>query len=344
MAQTGAEKLDQVLQEILQATSHDEGFAPRAKHLLKKALHRTGVGPAIARLKGPRASVLIYHKVERRDRGPFGAPALDVHRFSQHLEFLGRHFDVMPLARLVAELRKGQVPERAVAITFDDGYRNNLTLAYPLLRKWRMPATVFVTAGLIGTKKWMWTSEVTEMALRYGLSAVASACGDRLLAALLEAELPKAMRVEAAVEYLVRLGPPREAILARLRESFPVDPDDENGFLSWDEVRALHAGGVEIGSHTVNHPVLTELPEVNVERELKASSEAIGDVIGRKPELFCYPHGNFSDSVKALTKRYYGAAVTTISGQNTARTDPLELRRIAAYSVEELGFELARAH
>jgi peptidoglycan/xylan/chitin deacetylase (PgdA/CDA1 family) len=332
-----------VVQQLLNAVAHDKGVVPRAKLAIKRAIHRTRLGTAIARLSGPRASVLIYHKVERRDRGPFGAPALDVHRFSQQLEYLGRNFDVMPLSRLVACLRAGQAPERAVSITFDDGYRNNLTLAYPLLRKWRMPATVFVTAGLVGTRKWMWTSEVTEMALRYGLAAVAGACGDRLLCALLEAELPRAMRVEAAIEYLVRLGPERDAVLARLRESFPVEPDDENAFLSWDEVRALHAGGVEIGSHTVNHPVLTELPEAKVEEELKASSQAIADAIGKKPDLFCYPHGTFSEKVKASTKRYYGAAVTTISGPNTPATDPLELRRVAAYSVEELGFELARA-
>jgi len=314
------------------------------KNLVKWIGHRTGIAPAISRLSlGRKSFVVTYHKVERRPSGPFGAPALDVSTFNAHVEYLARNYEIVPLGTLVEGLRSGRVPERAVALTFDDGYRNNLVLAYPVLQRHRAPATVFVTAGLVGTRGWMWASELCEMGLRFGLGEIGAASGDRLFAALMEAELPAAVRVEAGIEYLLRAGhPARQAMLERLRARFSVVPDDENAFLSWDEVRALHAGGVEIGSHTLTHPVLTDLDEEAVERELLGSREAIAEHIGVRPTTFCYPHGTCSETVKRLTGRYYGAAVSAIAGENTSATDPLELRRIAAYTVEELSFELAR--
>ncbi len=329
--------------EILSSLSGGRGLMPRAKNLIKQVAHQSGVTAALSRWTGPRAAVLIYHKVERRDRGPFGIPAIDVNQFARHLEHLAQNYEVMPLSRLADCLRKGQAPRRAAAITFDDGYRNNLLLAYPLLRRWRMPATVFVTTGLVGTRQWMWTHEVAEMGLRYGLGALAQAGGDRLFATILESDSPQAWRMEAALEYLVGLGPRRDEVLKRLRGAFPLAPDDENTFLSWDEVRALHAGGIEIGSHTVSHPILAELPAERIEQELRASSQAIADSVGERPQMFCYPHGSYNLQVKQIAQRHYRAAVTTLSGQNTPETDPLELRRIAAFSVAELSFELLRA-
>jgi peptidoglycan/xylan/chitin deacetylase (PgdA/CDA1 family) len=99
---------------------------------------------------------------------------------------------------------------------------------------------------------------------------------------------------------------------------------------------------MEIGSHTVSHPVLTQISRSEVERELAASRNTIAEEVGQVPSLFCYPHGSFTEDIKQQTARYYGAAVSTMAGGNTPATDPLELRRIAAYNVEDLAFEMAR--
>ena len=333
------------LAEILRVAKRTHGGASApvkgwAKWLLFKAgVYRWTAPPA----REPRAFVITYHKVEHRPAGPFGMLALDVPAFNAHVEFLARAYEVVPLSVLTAGLKTGNLPSRAVSLTFDDGYRNNLVLAWPVLRHHRVPATVFVTAGLVGTRRWMWTSELLEMALRYGMTAVGVASGDSLLSALLQAEIPPSMRAEAAVEYLVRLGPAaREQIMERLRLCFPVEPDDENRFLSWEEVRALKAGGVEIGSHTMTHPVLPDLDREQVRTELEASRDEIAERIGERPRLFCYPHGLFSPTVKEITRRFYDAAVSTIPGENTPTTDPLELRRVAAYTVDDLAFQLAR--
>jgi peptidoglycan/xylan/chitin deacetylase (PgdA/CDA1 family) len=335
------------VREVLRAVAVPKpGLLGLAKSQTKKLLHRLGAAPLLLRRLCRRASLVItYHKVERRPLGLFGTPALDVESFSHHVEYLARTYEIVPLSVLAEGLRREQIPTGAVSITFDDGYRNNLLLAYPVLRHHRVPATVFITAGLIGTEKWLWPMELAEMCLRFGLPAVRRASGSRMLDALLGAELPKPMRVDAAIEYLLRIGPVRrEEILGRLRRYCRVLPDDENRFLSWDEVRALRAGDVEIGSHTMTHPVLTDLEPGEADRELVASREIIEENLGESPTLFCYPHGRFNASVKALAGRYYHCAVSTIAGKNTLATDPMELRRVAAYTVDDLAFQLARPH
>lgn len=335
------------LTEILRiAAAVQGGLRARVKNWIKWLAFRTGVLPAVVRRSGgPRAYVITYHKVEHRPAGPLGMLALDVPAFTEHVEYLARNYEVVPLSVLTDGLRTGRLPRRAVSLTFDDGYRNNLVLAYPVLHRHRVPATVFVTAGLVGTRRWMWSNELIEMSLRYGMAPVGMASGDSLFSALLQAELAPWMRAEAAIEYLLRIGPAkREQVMTRLRERFPVEPDDENRFLSWDEVRALKAGGIEIGSHTMTHPVLPDLSPAQVEKELSASRNEIADKVGEAPTLFCYPHGSFSAPVKQITGRYYGAAVSTIPGENTPSTDPLELRRVAAYSVDDLSFQLARPY
>ncbi|MBI5547156.1 MAG: polysaccharide deacetylase family protein [Deltaproteobacteria bacterium] len=338
------------LAEVLRVACQGRGgIRVRLKGWLKWLVRRSAMAQALASpgrgrgwSLGPRGYVITYRKVERRPVGPFGMQALDAGAFAEHVEYLARRYEIVPLSVLTQGLRSGKLPTRAVSLTFDDGYRNNLVLAHPILQRNRIPATLFVTAGLVGTRQWMWPAELVEMALRYGMAEVGAATGDSLLSALLQAELPPSMRAEAGIEYLLRMGPGvREPVMARLRERFPVEPDDENLFLSWDEVRALKAGGMEIGSHTMTHPVLPDLDEEHVERELCASRNEITRRVGEAPTLFCYPHGVFSEPVKALTGRYYGAAVSTIPGENTARTDLLELRRVTAYSVEDLSFQAA---
>jgi peptidoglycan/xylan/chitin deacetylase (PgdA/CDA1 family) len=331
------------LARLLALAQSTRGITSWLKRHIKAASHHTGLTRALAGLRPSGAFVIMYHKVERCPVGPFGMPHLDVAAFTRHIEYLARNYELMTLSALVGALRRGQLPRRAVALTFDDGYRNNLLLAHPVLQRFRAPATLFVTAGLIGTKQWMWPSELGEMALRYGLSEVGAKSGEPLLAGVFAADLPPAMRLSVGTELLLRLGNRRRTeVMARLRQSFAVEPDDENAFLSWDEVKALRAGGVEIGSHTLTHPVLTDLTPPELERELVGSKNLIAERTGHLPDLFCYPHGSFSQEVKAMTGRHYGAATSCIAGDNTPSTDPLELRRVTAYEVEELSMELAR--
>ena len=93
-----------------------------------------------------RLSILIYHRVLARD-DPFAPWGIGAEGFTAQMAALRNHFNVIPLSEAIARLRSGSLPPRAAAVTFDDGYRDNLTVALPILRRYGIPATVFVASG-----------------------------------------------------------------------------------------------------------------------------------------------------------------------------------------------------
>ncbi|WNG32421.1 polysaccharide deacetylase family protein [Archangium violaceum] len=291
------------------------------------------------------AAILFYHKVQRRPVGVWGEPVLDVREFERHVSFLAREYRPVLLSELVAGLSgRAGLPPRAVALTFDDGYRNNLYLVAPVLARYGVPATFFITTGLVGTDRWMWAYELEELFSRHPPDQVCRACGDPAIARLGALGLSPRVLMMACVEYLKEL--PHEMMLdivERLRAAFPLPVNDENRFLSWDEVRELSRQGFEIGAHTHSHPILTRLPLEEVERELRSCRDTLEEQLGVRPTLFSYPNGATNAEVTALASRYFEAAVTTRAGFCSPASGLLELPRIGApVPVSELAFELSR--
>jgi peptidoglycan/xylan/chitin deacetylase (PgdA/CDA1 family) len=132
--------------------------------------------------------------------------------------------------------------------------------------------------------------------------------------------------------------------MARLRQLLPVEQDDENQFLSWDEVRELRdAYGFEIGAHSETHGILVRMPPDEVERELLGCRDTLERELGTRPTLFAYPNGDTNPTVSELVGRYYTAAFTTCPSVCTPLLSPMELPRLAAPErVSELAFQLTR--
>ncbi len=290
----------------------------------------------------PQAHVVFYERVSTPEADERNAGlALGVETFTRQIEMLARRFELVPLRVLVEGLRKRQLPRRAVALVLGEGYRRSLRLAHPVLARHKAPATIFVTVGKVGTRQWTWSNELTRMALAHGLPRLAEVCGDRTLAGVLAVELPVALRLSIAGDHLLRVGPARRGeILECLRANCPVEPGEDDQLLSWDELRDLRAQGMDIGSQTLTGPVLPELDRAQVEREVASSRNVVADHLGHAPTHFCYPFGSYSPTVKEITGRYYGAAVSAIAGRNTPGTDPLEIRRIGAPDVDAIAREL----
>jgi peptidoglycan/xylan/chitin deacetylase (PgdA/CDA1 family) len=310
---------------------------------VKALTYQAGLAPASWRLGEGEAAILFYHKVQRRPVGVWGEPVLDVREFERHVAFLARAYQPVSLSELVAGLAgRARLPRRAVALTFDDGYRNNLYLVAPILARHGIPATIFITTGLVGTTGWMWGYELEEIFSRHPPEQVCQASGDPAILRLGSLGLSPRVLMSACVEYLKEL--PHESMLdivERLRARFAVPVNDENRFLSWDEVRELARQGFEIGAHTRSHPILTRLPLTEVERELRACRDTLEEKLGVRPTLFSYPNGATCPEVTELVGSYFQAAVTTRSGICTRASGLLELPRIGApVRVAELSFEL----
>ncbi len=279
-----------------------------------------------------KALVLMYHRFSLGENGP----GLPVRVFREQLEYLTTHYQVVPLSYLAMLLASGRpVPPRTAVITIDDAYRDAYGVAFPLLRARRIPATVFVVTGFTDRTAWIWTDK-----LRY---LVAQASADALQASMAGAPAEwgagghrsradltavfntgmKALEDHAKDEAIA-------GIARRLGLTVPDAPPEEFAPIDWDQAREMDQSGVEIGSHTITHPILTNVDAGRLERELSGSRARIEDELGRRVDLFCYPNGSLNAKVRQAVRRAgYMCAVTSAPGFNGDRSDVFALRRIS---------------
>jgi peptidoglycan/xylan/chitin deacetylase (PgdA/CDA1 family) len=283
------------------------------------------------------ARILAYHGVDHRFESLLNFDGFHVAPdiFHSHLRTLRGHYKVVSLRSLAECFRDGnKPPPRAVAITFDDGYVNNLAVAARMLGDFYMSATFFITTGFIdGTHRPWWfvlrdaikRSLVTELAV--------SVDGRDLKFPLRFFEQRKNACIE--LERILKAMPAkgRDAMLAEIAASLHIEPaGNAYPMLTWDDVISLQEAGHEIGSHTVSHISLAHESRETVGAEVKASNTRIAEMTGREPVLFSYPYGeaaHFTDDI-AKTVRDAGCigGVTTVEGFNSVGTNPLLMRRV----------------
>jgi peptidoglycan/xylan/chitin deacetylase (PgdA/CDA1 family) len=302
--------------------------------LVAAGLHHSGLLSPLSRAVGyarltPAFPILTYHRVNDDD-DPFFS-ALPTAVFERQMRHVARNYRVLPLEDLVERLQRGGLPRNALAITFDDGYRDNLTHAAPILSRLGLPATIFLATGFIGTAEVPWFDRLAQGLKKSPLEAVRTPWGENLDLA----GVPNRLRaMTRALDYFK--GVPDEdrhraleAILTALavtdQRSF------KNLMLSWDDVQALRGLGFAIGAHTVNHPILSRVTTKRAWTEILGSRTMIESACGAAPRLFAYPNGgseDYTDTVKRLVREAgFSCAVTTQFGLNTPNTNPWELRR-----------------
>jgi peptidoglycan/xylan/chitin deacetylase (PgdA/CDA1 family) len=293
------------------------------------------------------ALILTYHRFssggnDARAPEASGTPSWAVDKtpaglFSEQLEYLTRRYNVVPLSRLAESIACGErSPARLAAITIDDGYRDAYEIAYPLLRRFRAPATLFVPPDFIDRRAWIWTDKARFLTRRAVSQRTTIRVGGQELR--LDLDNPSSRRVAAErVNATLKRLPDEikeEAVerLARaLGVALPERPPDEFGPIAWAEAREMQANGIEIGSHSLTHPILTRVGDERLRRELQESRSRIEEVLKRRIEQFCYPNGDHDERVRSEVARAgYRIAVTCLSGLNKRGDDPLRLRRIHA--------------
>jgi peptidoglycan/xylan/chitin deacetylase (PgdA/CDA1 family) len=277
------------------------------------------------------ARIFYYHRVNNDGDPFFNATAVDV--FEAHMRYLARHYRVVSMAELSRHLERGDSPETVVGVTFDDGYRDNYEYAFPILKRYNIPASIFLTTGSLDSGEPLWFERLAE-----ALKKTAQEFLD------LEFDIPRrywlrspAERLDAngKVFALLRVlsdGDRRQRlaeILTRLGE--PVEWERRGKMLSWDQVRQMKTAGVDFGGHTVTHPFLSKLTPEQAAWEVSECKRRIEEEVQSEVEFFAYPNGreeDFAPSNKEILRNAgYHAAVTTIWGMNYHSTDPMELRR-----------------
>ncbi len=297
----------------------------------KTLLFRAATGlhlPAIAGTWTRGVPILAYHGVTRAVETPLAnlrrlhVPA---RCFEEHLRVLSTEWRPIALRELVEAAEAGKsLPARSVVVTFDDGYRNVLTAAMPLLRKYSVPATLFVVTH--GGRR-MWEDDV-EVAVE--LAAVESVRCNGAVYRVRSLDDKRRALVEI-LPALQRLGRARERAVGALIEalgaaSFP--KYDDRDLLDWEELATLRKQGLEIGSHSDRHVPLTERPIAEVRPALSNSREALVRHFGPGPYALAYPYGASGNALSAAA-RDAGFACSLIGqpGFNGSTMDLFALKR-----------------
>jgi peptidoglycan/xylan/chitin deacetylase (PgdA/CDA1 family) len=311
-------------------TQKRSGWARRAKLGLARTLHVTRLTEAFLQLRRGEPLVLRYHRVYPDGLAPLYELGVPRSLFEAQLDFLKTHCAVVSLGEVCAGLFEGApLPDRAVTITFDDGYRDNLTEALPALKARGLPATVFVTAGHVETGEPFWWDRVAS-AFENAPDGEVQVDGER--ARLSDAA--SRLRIIDAVCERAKLMPHSEARawIAELEQQLGAPDRQERSVLTWDEVRALRNDGVEIGSHTLDHPVLSRMEPAEAERQIVESRRLLEEHLDSPVTFFAYPNGKRDDLtpevVAAVRRAGYRAALTTIEGRAGSNSDPYRIERV----------------
>jgi peptidoglycan/xylan/chitin deacetylase (PgdA/CDA1 family) len=280
-----------------------------------------------------RVFILEYHAVEaeREEEG-----AVSAARFRSHLEFLAARWRCLTVAQAATRLRGG-LDEDLMVITFDDGYANNARIAFPALAERKVPATIYLATGFLdGRELWF---DVARRGLGEAARDPARAAGLELFAKVALGEVlgawPTRLTLEEAMLRL-KQAPPADR-LAAIRALQPLAaalPAKEP--MSWQEARQLLGAGIELGAHTVDHPILSRLDEDQQEIEIAGSLDRIEAELGERPRTFAMPNGGERDydaaTLRILRRLGLLAACTTRRGSNEKGSDLLQLRRIGVGS------------
>lgn len=298
---------------------------------------------------GTRVVILSYHRAtldfEGSARQAIASMFVSAQTMQRQIEDIGRTREIVSLSdarRILAE-PPGTRRRDAVVVTFDDGYADNHHVAMPVVAAMKVPATFFVATGYIGTTKRFphdrLFASLTELARRGipveraglpgAVQPLLSACAESAPSATLErliARLPH--------DRLMAIADALEARTGLAEQDLP----DDTRAMTWEELAELRAAGMDVGGHTVNHAVLSNLPLAAARREIVGCHEMIAERLGQPPLHFAYPNGYYTPAVRrAVAEAGFQTGLTTEDRENARGGDPYAMSRKVLWENSTLG-------
>lgn len=293
----------------------------------------------------PMLVVLMYHRVlpEGDERIQTEQPGMWVRpeTFRMHVRTLKQHFEVVRLSDWLACAARGdELPSRACAITFDDGWRDNYEFAYPILADEGARATIFLVSDVVGTNQAFWPERLARFLRFVGQPGQETArrsaelakelCPSVVGSAGVSVELIDDAINRAKVRYS---DEEIRTMLDEVETRIGLRERTKPSLLNWQEVREMvRAGVIDIGSHTRRHARMScQISKCVMREEIVESKRVLEEKTASKVELFCYPNGDITPDAYDMVKGTYSGACSTRRGWNSASADPYALRRVGVH-------------
>lgn len=292
----------------------------------------------LAKLLSPRGrrarlTVFSYHQVlESPDELRVGEPTSE--EFDEDLRIIAAHFNVLPMSRAVSLLAAGELPDCAATITFDDGYRNNYSLAAPLLEKHGLSATIYVATGPIDAGI-MWNDLIIDAIAGNKTARLEQSldnCGHET--GTLDQRRARVREIIQRLKYRP-IGERWEAAESFYRTNSGA-AELPRLMMNEAELRDLTDRGFEIGAHTIHHPILATLSSEEAREEIAGSRAWLEGVIGSPPRHFAYPNGRpgtdyLPRDAELVREAGFDSSVTTVWGAARPGVDLMQIPRVGAW-------------
>ncbi|KFD40920.1 hypothetical protein HY02_04300 [Peptococcaceae bacterium SCADC1_2_3] len=272
------------------------------------------------KITGAHVAILMYHRVMPKE-DDWSLTPLEPHAFDAQLAFLTKNFEVVPLEYIANALKKRKpLPQKAVAITFDDGYQDNYLHAYPILKKYGVPATIFLTSSLIGTKKLFWWDKI-----RYIINHTSLKVLEYSDLGTYDLSLPsKRQKAACIICEKLKICPEdkKEVFINDLNHLANVEIPDvlgEKMILTWSQVKEMASNGIAFGAHGVTHSILTNLPFDQAKKDIIYSKRDIQEKLGKPVSAFSYPNGNFNSQLGDILRKSGFNCVVVVQGRLVGR-------------------------
>ncbi len=289
--------------------------------------------------------ILIYHRVLNSPdfMNPNHATS---DSFEWQMKLLANYFNVLPLSVALDKLKAGSLPPCAVCITFDDGYADNYLNALPILKRYDLPATFFITSGVLNENR-MWNDDIVETVRHYEKPVLDLTALDL---GVYDIDTPNkksqiAKQIENHLKYLPFAERAKKCkVIANLTPNLP-----QNLMLTNEQLKNLsNELGMEIGGHSVNHPILANIEPINWQREIQDCKTQLENIIEKTVRYFAYPNGKFNmdfDQQHAIfvKKCGYEAAFSTNWCCVSQKSDLFSLPRFTPWDKTPMKFMLRMA-
>jgi len=279
--------------------------------------------------------IFLYHGIVRAPLQVDDLCFVDESSFRNQIMYINEHFEVLPLIDAVERLKKGKIYRPTAAITFDDGFQNNYDFAYPFLREEELPATLFLTTGLLNSHETHWYCRVNHALSNTSKNSIEwngtrFDFNDSRSKAISSSLIQKKLKDFPQLKLLIELR--RILIALGYDPECPIEVGSPYRMLNYQSIKDMASSGlIEFGAHTHSHPILSLISSKERFDEIASSIRAVTELTGRPCKIFAYPNGLLRDYDKEVIRILKSCgirlSVTAINGLNDETTPSMELRR-----------------